>query len=772
MPQFEFHQRSFWLDGKPFVPFGGEFHYFRADPAHWADRLKAMRDLHINLLSTYIPWIWHAPHPDMIDFRGRSHPQRNLIRFIELAHQAGLLVFIRPGPYVMAELRQEGIPAWVSDRYPEVLAQGPGGQPHPTGMVSYLHPTFLQLVKKWYEAVADALRPYFAENGGPIVMTQLDNEVGMLHWVSQLPDQRTDITPELPVAIQAAPGQAAYWQVAEYWSAYRAQYLHTLHDWAEAFGFPRPFVVNVHGFRDFSVYSRGVDYPVGLAQLEKTHRLADTVLGGDFYPGHVTYDNFHDLVLAALFTKAVNQPEAPGFSPEFQSGRFQDRPHIDPSDLDLAARATLAAGFNGINWYMLVGGQNPENIGLFGSRHLWQAPLSEIGDSRPSAAVVGHLGALLATYHLSLPLTRPVAEVTLGFYPPYYLTDTNPDAYPDTTGIVTQIIHQRQQEQFDGVARMLVAGNLVLDAQVVNRPGALGGVEVLFLPVTRYLDRSTQERLVEYVHEGGTLILGPDIPDRDLDGHPVTVLRDGLKLPEPVEEGHRGLISVLDWHSVYAPRYWAFSPQPEAERLAFVEGEPEKWVAFRRGVGRGSVTVLGCGCSDSYDYYHAVMRDLLARLGIPGALSTNNPRLHVTYRQTPSHQAPAGFLFIQNYHDSEENAAIRLYTSQKTYVWEVMLSPRQGLMLPFGGIEVVPGHLAVQSTTAEMTFDGEVLAIHRGPAAGHAQLTRQPGASCDVLLLQGSATVAHHPDAIDIQWSSQSCPRPILLLTRRNVSMT
>ena len=60
----------FVLDGKPFVIRSGEMHYQRVPHEYWHDRMKKMRALGLNTLTTYVFWNAHEPQPGKWDFTG------------------------------------------------------------------------------------------------------------------------------------------------------------------------------------------------------------------------------------------------------------------------------------------------------------------------------------------------------------------------------------------------------------------------------------------------------------------------------------------------------------------------------------------------------------------------------------------------------------------------------------------------------------------------------------------------------------------------------
>jgi len=104
---------QFWLDDQLQFIQAGEFHYFRTPVDQWAHRLGLLRTAGFNTVAAYIPWLWHQPTPDVSDVNGHTHPMRDLAGFLDLATEMGFYIIARPGPYIMAETINEGIPPWV-----------------------------------------------------------------------------------------------------------------------------------------------------------------------------------------------------------------------------------------------------------------------------------------------------------------------------------------------------------------------------------------------------------------------------------------------------------------------------------------------------------------------------------------------------------------------------------------------------------------------------------------------------------------------------------
>lgn len=112
----DYEKDQFLKDGEPFRYISGSFHYFRAHQDSWHDKLKTMRAAGLNAVSTYVEWSLHNPKEGIYNWSGMA----NLEKFIQLADKEGLLVILRPGPYICAERDMGGYPYWLLTKYPHI----------------------------------------------------------------------------------------------------------------------------------------------------------------------------------------------------------------------------------------------------------------------------------------------------------------------------------------------------------------------------------------------------------------------------------------------------------------------------------------------------------------------------------------------------------------------------------------------------------------------------------------------------------------------------
>jgi beta-galactosidase len=151
---------QFNLDGKPFRVISGEMHYPRIPRAYWRDRLRMAKAMGLNTITTYVFWNVHEPQPGAYDFTGNN----DVAEFIREAQQEGLYVILRPGPYVCAEWEWGGYPAWLLK--------------DPSTVVRSTDPKFMKPAARWIERLGKELAPLQIGNGGPIILTQVENEYG------------------------------------------------------------------------------------------------------------------------------------------------------------------------------------------------------------------------------------------------------------------------------------------------------------------------------------------------------------------------------------------------------------------------------------------------------------------------------------------------------------------------------------------------------------------------------------------------------------------
>lgn len=153
-------KKQFLLDGEPFRYLSGSIHYFRVIPSQWSDRLYKVRAMGLNAVEYYVPWNMHEVTEGRFDFSDGL----DIGQFAQTAHEHQLWSIIRIGPYICGEWENGGLPWWILNK--NITKQRTSD------------PVFLAAVESWFGQLLPRLVPLLRQNGGPVIMLQIENEYG------------------------------------------------------------------------------------------------------------------------------------------------------------------------------------------------------------------------------------------------------------------------------------------------------------------------------------------------------------------------------------------------------------------------------------------------------------------------------------------------------------------------------------------------------------------------------------------------------------------
>ena len=157
---FTVGDQTFLLNGKPFIVKAAEVHYPRIPRPYWEHRIQMCKALGMNTLCLYVFWNIHEQKEGQFDFTGNN----DVAAFCRLAQKNGMYVIVRPGPYVCAEWEMGGLPWWLLKKKDIRLREQ--------------DPYFMERVRIFEKEVGKQLAPLTIQNGGPIIMVQVENEYG------------------------------------------------------------------------------------------------------------------------------------------------------------------------------------------------------------------------------------------------------------------------------------------------------------------------------------------------------------------------------------------------------------------------------------------------------------------------------------------------------------------------------------------------------------------------------------------------------------------
>ena len=186
-----YDKRALMLNGEHALFISGAVHPPRGSPNDWENWITLARENNLNMLQVYIFWNFHEEEEGVYNWQGRG----NLSLFMEKAAAAGLFVNLRIGPYVCAEWTYGGLPAW--------LGLKAGVKFRETNSV------WQPAMEKWFNVVIDrmAAGKFFANQGGPIVLVQVENELphtdtGYVEWCGTMAHAALDkVNVDVPITM-------------------------------------------------------------------------------------------------------------------------------------------------------------------------------------------------------------------------------------------------------------------------------------------------------------------------------------------------------------------------------------------------------------------------------------------------------------------------------------------------------------------------------------------------------------------------------------------
>ncbi len=363
--------RSLSLDGKPWLPVMGEFHFARYPEKYWREELLKMKAGGVQVVATYIFWIHHEEIEGQFDWTG----QRDLRRFVELCGQNGLYVYLRIGPWDHGEARNGGFPDWlIAKKIP----------------LRRNDPEYLGYVARFYGQIGSQVKGLLWQDGGPVLGVQLENE-----YAGTGPGAGAAHLAELKRLAIAAGINLPLFSVTG-WPG---------HD------YPVHEVIPVSGgYPDDFWTSLATDSPPNPVFLFATDR-ARSELG--------------DMALDDPAGK-IDLRHYPLFAAEQGGGMetsYHRRPLLQPDDIAALTLVTLGSGVNLYGYYMFHGGANPagklttlqESIASGYPNDLpvvsydFQAPLGEYGQERESFRKIKSLHLFLQSFGSDLAAMTPYA---------------------------------------------------------------------------------------------------------------------------------------------------------------------------------------------------------------------------------------------------------------------------------------------------------------------------------------------------------------------------
>lgn len=690
------------VSGHDLFLFAHDWPYFRLPRERWAESLQRLLDADLNAVVLSVPWGWHEPEEGELDLHGEGDPRRDLQAALDLCAEVGLYAVVRLGPHIGDVWPNAGLPGWLLDTHPELLALDAQGQP--AGLeaggpsVSYVHPTYQAYVAGWYHACLPLLRRSLITEQGTVVAVEVDHcpsYRGLLEGSPLLVDYNPWV-----IGQNGRPGLYQRWLAARYgdvahlnrcygshheallavqpprrppaspeelpwfrdWRRCKLdllnQHLEFLYDWLRAGGIDVPLMV-VYPYRS----------PLAARSCADYFRLRGKPL--------LVAQDAGSLPPAPLGLEAVVQ--AAGRAE--LARRWVKGTPLPPAGLDAPCPA-LAGGHPG-HAEALCALQLGHGLNALG---LAAAPgataCAEVAPAGPGPhAAISRLGRFLKLHGERLLRTEPLADLALGWYEPYEDCGHHGN---------TRAYGWRDDYRAMLRDRFGLAGN-------GQRPGRIGLLNLLALtglsfamldlerdPLDEWLQHpqlwvlgldfmaaSVQRELISYVRAGGHLVMLPRVPYLDERLHPCTLLDQlfpcrPIALPprSPAADGrtpqHTVVLCTGGQVSV-AGEVDTFELLPESEALAWA-GEESRPCAYRTAHGAGTATLLGFSLAAQpadAAAHQRFLASLAAQARVRRHTRCDDGALYAVERATPPGAPhPAGYLFVVNPADRPAQARL------------------------------------------------------------------------------------------------------------------
>jgi beta-galactosidase len=660
-----------YIEGQRTSVYSGELHYWRLDPSKWEEILDKVKGMGFDRVTMYIPWEIHEVNKGNFDF-GDIEPSKDLDKFLTLCEQKQLKVLVRPGPQINSELTWFGYPRRILEN-PRIQAKSAQNTkavltqvPRPIPALSYASEEFFEETAVWYDVVCRILGKHKAPRGC-IIAVQVDNELGYFFHINSYMCDYSEASIKKYREFLKQKYESAEKLNALYHSNYesfeaiepprrfdgtRKEDLLYYVDWIE---YRERYLINslgrlarmlkergLEGVPVFHNYphplgpggSRGVaTIPFNLPELEKELDF----VGFDIYSRKELYD--HVKTIISYVVACSRYP----FIPEFIAGVWPW--YVKPGRLDdeeFVTKAALMHGIKGFSRYMIV------------ERNKWMgSPITRDGAIREERyRFFKRLNAVLREYdfadyrktaQIALICNRDydrleAASVLISFPGDFLEPVLGFSEYPDYTTVsesnfgFDDPIQLTKTEWFDAHYKALsqqgYTFSLVDSYLDINR---LKEYKALVLASFEYMSTALQENLVQFSRDGGSVILGPKIPN----------LNEHFSQENVLE---KNLVNV--------------------KKVPITMGGKTK--GFRYEIGRGKIIHLPQ--LDKED--HAGLLDSLLQSEID-KLGKNDPRIDITAHRNMKDR-DRSLVFVANPTSAAISAEIKLLSAPSSVkeIWE------------------------------------------------------------------------------------------------------
>ncbi len=615
----------------------GTFHYWRVKPDFWAPILENIKKMGFEMVETYIPWGVHEIERGRFEF-GETDAEKNLEKFFQLVHQAGLKLIVRPGPHINAELTHFGYPSRLM--YDPLIAatEASGGYSvHDAAPKAFANPSYAS--QKLYNETAlwfDALAPLLKRNlhpQGPIVSLQVDNETGYffrtgaylldyspesIGWYRTFLEKRHGTLKALNDCYGSRYASFEGIEPPRYFAGEKYQDLPYYLDWSRykewqinecmrriAEMWRERGITEIPFFQNFF---GPVNSPYNTNEAEQGNYGLEVVGLDDYQRKEVFFGTSRKSAYLAGSSKLP-------FIPEFGSGCWSFHlweNALNIGDQQFTTPLLFMYGLKAINYYMIVERDrwmgspitvdNKIRKPYFDFYAGWNAFLAKTAFHQwdPPRDLL-----LLANYDIERAIKA--MRVTEGHFL-HFLPDEL--AYPDKPPMFQYLLEEECPRWTDNQWRYILKNHLpAFCSDTIISSEKMEGYKAVWVPTFEFMDQRAQKNLRRFAEEGGTVLMGPLVPSLDENLRPHSEFKE-LQNAFQANVGKGKLVLLREWNEkeigrilteagVQSVAEWA-PPEilctrfkKDGKEILFFANPAEKTVSFPSPMKKGLVALWG-----------------------------------------------------------------------------------------------------------------------------------------------------------------------------------
>ncbi|MDX8360276.1 beta-galactosidase [Cytobacillus sp. IB215316] len=536
-----------YRDGKPFVFISADYPYYRDYPENWSDRLDKLKEAGIEVVTFYVPWRHHhlkIDGKDVIDFSGETQGNRDVLSFIKLVEEKEMFAVVKPGPFIHAETDFGGLPDFVEGgkEFEAMLDNEGNERKWHKNLPAAFDAAFTNAVQDWYKVCDETVIKPFTYPAGPVIALQILNEglysdgqhsvlaydyspSGLEYHAERLQkqfgsiDKYNDMFGSSYTSYQDIPVPRSFdihtkenvKEILPYlhWAETQNRYLGDLYtNWGSAIDSTLPVFNNINPPLN---EAKGFDF--WLTRVVPEHW--DVSYGFTNWIGVVSHDEtaFLRYLLLVKRDRGINLEENWGFSDPLYDWRYIY--HHVPFYQTVLAMGLGATGFN-VYTGISTDGWTDELDSIHARPYPDCSPISEKGETGEKYEALKVLVSYLKENEQLITEGKRGHENAWGLYAPYsYLASFGiEDRDFEKLGVKAPHSGYKAMESF--MLTMLKEqrefGIVNIEAASLEELQQQGAISIVG---GFFMHRAVQEKLLQYVNNGGKLFFFGEVPQYD-----------------------------------------------------------------------------------------------------------------------------------------------------------------------------------------------------------------------------------------------------------------